>query len=77
MVSAGGKCVVTAVSTKEKSENAPVLYDLTMLQREANRVLGYTAQQTLDYLRIPLRETPMHLPAHGQPLSHGRHGGGA
>ena len=51
VVSAGGKCVVTAVSTKEKSENAPVLYDLTMLQREANRVLGYTAQQTLDYLQ--------------------------
>ena len=51
VVSAGGKCVVTAVSTKEKSENAPVLYDLTTLQREANRVLGYTAQQTLDYLQ--------------------------
>lgn len=49
VVSAGGKCVVTAVSTKEKSESAPALYDLTTLQREANRVLGYTAQQTLDY----------------------------
>ena len=49
MVSAGGKCVVTSVSTKEKSESAPALYDLTTLQREANRVLGYTAQQTLDY----------------------------
>ena len=49
VVSAGGKCVVTAVSTKEKSENAPALYDLTTLQRDANRVLGYTAQQTLDY----------------------------
>lgn len=51
VVSAGGKCVVSAVSTKEKSENAPALYDLTVLQREANRVLGYTAQQTLDYLQ--------------------------
>ena len=49
VVSAGGKCVVTSVSTKEKSESAPALYDLTTLQREANRVLGYTAQQTLDY----------------------------
>jgi DNA topoisomerase-3 len=49
VVSAGGKCVVSAVSTKEKSESAPALYDLTTLQREANRVLGYTAQQTLDY----------------------------
>ena len=51
VVSAGGKCVVSAVSTKEKSENAPAPYDLTTLQREANRVLGYTAQQTLDYLQ--------------------------
>ena len=49
MVSASGKCIVTSVSTKEKSESAPALYDLTTLQREANRVLGYTAQQTLDY----------------------------
>ena len=36
---------------KEKSEKAPALYDLTTLQREANRVLGYTAQQILDYLQ--------------------------
>ena len=54
MVSAGGKCVVTSVSTKEKSESAPALYDLTTLQREANRVLGYTAQQTLDYAQSAL-----------------------
>ena len=51
VVSASGKCIVTSVSTKEKSESAPALYDLTTLQREANRVLGYTAQQTLDYLQ--------------------------
>ena len=34
---------------KEKSENPPPLYDLTALQRDANRLLGFTAQQTLDY----------------------------
>ena len=34
---------------KEKSENPPQLYDLTALQRDANRLLGFTAQQTLDY----------------------------
>lgn len=34
---------------KEKSEKAPQLHDLTSLQRAANRTLGYTAQQTLDY----------------------------
>ena len=41
--------VVKSVKTKEKSEKAPALYDLTSLQRDANRILGYTAQQTLDY----------------------------
>ena len=34
---------------KEKSESPPQLYDLTALQRDANRLLGFTAQQTLDY----------------------------
>lgn len=41
--------LVTKLERKEKSENAPALYDLTSLQRDANRVLGFTAQQTLDY----------------------------
>ena len=43
--------VVTEVERKEKSEKPPALYDLTTLQRDANRLLGYTAQQTLDYLQ--------------------------
>ena len=34
---------------KEKAERPPALYDLTTLQRDANRMLGYSAQQTLDY----------------------------
>ena len=34
---------------KEKTERPPALYDLTSLQRDANRLLGYSAQQTLDY----------------------------
>ena len=34
---------------KEKAEHPPALYDLTSLQRDANRLLGYSAQQTLDY----------------------------
>ena len=33
----------------EKTEKPPKLYDLTTLRREANRVFGYTAKQTLDY----------------------------
>ena len=39
------------VEQKEKSEKPPALYDLTTLQRDANRLLGFTAQQTLDYLQ--------------------------
>ena len=34
---------------KDKTEHPPALYDLTSLQRDANRLLGYSAQQTLDY----------------------------
>lgn len=41
--------IVKRTERKEKSENPPALYDLTTLQRDANRLLGYTAQQTLDY----------------------------
>ncbi len=43
--------VVRSVEQKEKSEKALALYDLTTLQRDANRILGFTAQQTLDYLQ--------------------------
>ena len=42
---------VKSVTSKEKTEKAPALYDLTTLQRDANRQLGYTAQQTLDYVQ--------------------------
>lgn len=45
----GGTASVTKADCKEKSEKPPALYDLTSLQRDANRVLGFTAQQTLDY----------------------------
>jgi len=41
--------VVQKVERKEKTEKLPQLYDLTALQRDANRLLGFTAQQTLDY----------------------------
>ena len=46
-----GTAVVQRVEHKDKSEKPPALYDLTTLQRDANRLLGYTAQQTLDYLQ--------------------------
>lgn len=47
----GAAATVKQVERKDKSEKPPALYDLTTLQRDANRLLGYTAQQTLDYLQ--------------------------
>ena len=41
--------VCTSVKREKKTEQPPKLYDLTTLQREANRLFGYTAKQTLDY----------------------------
>ena len=46
-----GKATVKSVERREKTEKPPALYDLTTLQREANRLLDFTAQQTLDYLQ--------------------------
>ena len=43
----GKNAVVKSVQQQEKSMSAPKLYDLTTLQREANRQFGYTAAQTL------------------------------
>lgn len=40
---------VTKIESTDKQEKAPQLYSLTALQRDANRFLGFTAQQTLDY----------------------------
>ena len=47
----GAAVTIKKVECKEKSEKPPALYDLTTLQRDANRLLGFTAQQTLDYLQ--------------------------
>ena len=41
-------CEVEKDDVKEKTVRPPKLYDLTTLQREVNRMFGYTAQQTLD-----------------------------
>lgn len=46
-----GELHVAKVERREKRENPPALYDLTTLQREVNRELDFTAQQTLDYLQ--------------------------
>ena len=45
------KAIVTSVKRERKTINPPRLYDLTTLQRESNRLYGFTAQQTLDYVQ--------------------------
>lgn len=45
----GREARISKLESKEHQENPPRLYDLTSLQRDANRLLGYTVQQTLDY----------------------------
>ena len=47
----GTSVTVAGVKQTERTERPPKLYDLTTLQREANRLFGYTAQETLDYLQ--------------------------
>jgi len=45
----GEDAIVLSVEKACKTITQPRLYDLTSLQRDANRILGFTAQQTLDY----------------------------
>ena len=45
----GQRAVCVSLVREKKTEKPPKLYDLTTLQREANRLFGYTAKQTLDY----------------------------
>lgn len=47
----GQTASVLSVEKQTKAVQPPRLYDLTTLQRECNRIYGYTAQQTLDYLQ--------------------------
>ena len=42
-----GSAIITKVATKRKVEKAPLLYDLTTLQKEANSQHGFTAEHTL------------------------------
>ena len=44
-----GQSVTTSVVKEEKTVMPPKLYDLTTLQRDANRLFGFTAKQTLEY----------------------------
>jgi DNA topoisomerase-3 len=47
----GQSVTVTDIERVKKTVAPPKLYDLTSLQRDANKAFGYTAQQTLDYVQ--------------------------
>ena len=48
MMKLSEECRITVSRKETKTTNPPLLYDLTLLQRHANALYGYTAQQTLD-----------------------------
>ncbi len=47
----GKTAVVEEVKKKQQKSFAPLLYDLTALQQDANRMFGFSAKQTLDYMQ--------------------------
>ena len=58
----GKPAVVRSVEKQKKTVAPPKLFDLTMLQREANRLFGFTAQQTLDYAQSLYEKTLFSYP---------------
>lgn len=48
-INAADKAKISKMETTTKTEKPPLLYDLTSLQRDANKYYGFTAQQSLDY----------------------------
>ena len=59
----GAVAVCTSVKREKKTEQPPKLYDLTTLQREANRLFGFTAKQTLDYAQQLYEKKLLTIPA--------------
>lgn len=57
---------VVDLTEQQKSVIPPKLYDLTALQRDANSIYGYTAQQTLDYLQSLYEKEACYISSHGQ-----------
>ena len=69
------EAVITQVKKEQKKAFPPKLYDLTSLQREANRYFGYTAKKTLDMLQELYEEKAGHLSKNGQPVRDGGYEG--
>ena len=57
------QAVCVSVTREKKTEQPPRLYDLTTLQREANRLFGFTAKQTLDYAQQLYEKKLLTIPA--------------
>ena len=73
------KAVCTSLVKEKKTAAPPKLFDLTSLQREANRLFGYTAKQTLDLAQALYEKRFAYLSENRQRISdrrHGRHSGG-
>ena len=67
------QAVCTSLKKEKKTVAPPKLFDLTALQREANRLYGFTAKQTLDYAQGPLRKAAFDLSPHRQQIYHFRY----
>ena len=53
---------VVSVIKETKTVQPPKLYDLTTLQRDANRLFGFTAKQTLEYTQSLYKKSWLHIP---------------
>ena len=71
----GKKATCVSLVREKKTEKPPKLYDLTTLQREANRVFGYTAKQTLDYAQSLYEKKLLTYLAFNQSYAAGTGGG--
>ena len=69
---AQAECI--SVTREKKTVSPPKLFDLTSLQREANRIYGYTAKQTLDLAQALYEKRLLILSANRQRIFDRRHG---
>ena len=65
-----GQALVTSVLKEEKTVAPPKLYDLTTLQRDANRLFGFTAKQTLEYTQSLYEKKLATYPRTDSPVSY-------
>ncbi len=71
------QAVISSLKRETKTVNPPKLYDLTTLQREANRYYGFTAQQTLDLVQTLYEKKLLTYPRTDSQFHYGRYGGHA